>query len=95
LGHLLFTDFKKDNHEATSKRRGAPQGSELEENIALFRQQIVKEWGNNNDNSVVYHHPSGVDIACTPLMIRDWAIAIVSLCEFCTHSNIVLISLKA
>ena len=69
--------FEKDDHELT-KRRGEP-GTELEENIALFQQQVFKEWGNNNDNSVTYHHPTGVDIPCTPLMIRDWAIAIVCL----------------
>ena len=33
--------FEKDDHELT-KRRGEP-GTELEENIALFRQQVFKE----------------------------------------------------
>ncbi|KAI6143996.1 hypothetical protein BKA82DRAFT_32436 [Pisolithus tinctorius] len=50
--------------------------NDFDENIALFCCQITKEWGNTNDNSVTYLHPTGVSIPCTPLMIRDWAIAI-------------------
>ncbi|KIK91945.1 hypothetical protein PAXRUDRAFT_795375, partial [Paxillus rubicundulus Ve08.2h10] len=40
---------------------------------AHFWQLIIKQWGNEYDNSVTYLHPTGVDIPCTPLMIWDWA----------------------
>ncbi|KAF8835758.1 hypothetical protein BDN67DRAFT_1015249 [Paxillus ammoniavirescens] len=66
-------DHNGDNSTGNSNKAGP--GSDLECAIAHFRQLIIKQWGNEYDNSVTYLHPTGVDIPCTPLMIRDWAIA--------------------
>ncbi|KAG1850455.1 hypothetical protein F4604DRAFT_1959350 [Suillus subluteus] len=47
--------------------------TELDHEIAHFRRLIIKKWGNEYDNSVTYIHQSGMEIPCTPAMIKDWA----------------------
>ncbi|KAG1736185.1 hypothetical protein EDB19DRAFT_1830002 [Suillus lakei] len=47
--------------------------TELDHEIARFRRLIIKKWGNEYDNSVTYIHQSGMEIPCTPAMIKDWA----------------------
>ncbi|KIK35732.1 hypothetical protein CY34DRAFT_16840 [Suillus luteus UH-Slu-Lm8-n1] len=47
--------------------------TELDREIARFRRLIIKKWGNEYDNSVTYIHQSGMEIPCTPAMIKDWA----------------------
>ncbi|KAJ8596017.1 hypothetical protein M405DRAFT_806273 [Rhizopogon salebrosus TDB-379] len=47
--------------------------SELEREIARYRRLIINKWGNDYDNLVKYIHPSGMEIPCTPAMIKDWA----------------------
>ncbi|KAG2112368.1 uncharacterized protein F5147DRAFT_651002 [Suillus discolor] len=39
----------------------------------MMRLLIIKKWGNSYDNSVTYVHQSGMEIPCTPAMIKDWA----------------------
>ncbi|KIK80666.1 hypothetical protein PAXRUDRAFT_764893 [Paxillus rubicundulus Ve08.2h10] len=65
----------KMQHDSTGDSNKAGPGSDLERAIAHFWRLIIKQWGNEYDNSVTYLHPTGVDIPCTPLMIWDWAIA--------------------
>jgi hypothetical protein len=52
---------------------------ELDREIARYRRLIIKKWGNDYDNSVTYIHQSGMEIPCTPVMIKDWARAMVCL----------------
>ncbi|KAF9233020.1 hypothetical protein BU15DRAFT_66950 [Melanogaster broomeanus] len=70
------SDEDHNEDDSTGDSNTGP-GSDLERAIAHFRRLIIKQWGNEYDNSVTYLHPTGVDIPCTPLMIRDWAIAMV------------------
>ncbi|KAG1777621.1 hypothetical protein EV702DRAFT_1196834 [Suillus placidus] len=42
--------------------------SELEREIARYRQLIIKKWGNDYDNSIMHIHSSGMEIPCTPAM---------------------------
>ncbi|KAG2139855.1 uncharacterized protein EDB93DRAFT_1330226 [Suillus bovinus] len=51
--------------------------SELEREIARYRQLIIKKWGNDYDNLIMYIHASGMEIPCTPAMVKDWARAMV------------------
>jgi hypothetical protein len=52
--------------------------SELERGIARYRRLIINKWGNDYDNSIKYIHPGGMEIPCTPAMIKDWSHAMVS-----------------
>ncbi|KIK36703.1 hypothetical protein CY34DRAFT_26258 [Suillus luteus UH-Slu-Lm8-n1] len=47
--------------------------SELEREIAHYQRLIIKKWGNDYDNSIMYIHASGMEIPCTPAMVKDWA----------------------
>ncbi|KAG1811314.1 hypothetical protein EV424DRAFT_1542605 [Suillus variegatus] len=47
--------------------------TELDHEIAHYRRLIIKKWGNSYDNSVTHVHQSGMEIPCTPAMIKDWA----------------------
>ncbi|KAG2036354.1 hypothetical protein BDR03DRAFT_982978 [Suillus americanus] len=49
--------------------------TELDHEIACFHRLIIKKWGNEYDNSVTYMHQSGMEIPCTPAIIKDWACA--------------------
>ncbi|KAH7903827.1 hypothetical protein BJ138DRAFT_1189019, partial [Hygrophoropsis aurantiaca] len=69
-----------------SDTAGVTEASDLERGITRFRKLIIKKWGNEHDNSITYVHPAGVNIPCTPLMIRDWAIALYEGTATLTHA---------
>ncbi|KAG1737714.1 hypothetical protein EDB19DRAFT_1829479 [Suillus lakei] len=79
---LIFEEPQKIAGDTASQDSGASDddkvaiidsATELERKIACFCRLIIKKWGNEYDNSVTYIHQSGMEIPCTPAMIKDWA----------------------
>ena len=51
--------------------------SDLDREMARFRIKIEKKWGNEHDGTFSYIHTDGTKLPLTPLMIKEWAPALV------------------
>jgi len=45
--------------------------------MARFQIKIEKKWGNEHDGTFAYIHTDGTKLPLTPLMIKEWARALV------------------
>jgi hypothetical protein len=51
--------------------------SDLDRELARLRIKLEKKWGNNHDGAIVYIYADGTKLPLTPLMIKEWARALV------------------